>query len=289
MLTGPLSGTAALRACAGPTGRFAIVSVDQRSSLARLLDPAHPERVPGTLLQDVKRDLVETLGPAATAVLLDPDALAAAHPPRHTGLVLTLEADGLRQARLIDGWSVVAAQRAGADAVKVKVRYNPLDVALASHQRALVARVVEESRPLGLPVVLEGVLLDDDPARRPDLVVRTAGELAALGPDLYKAEFPGRDGDAAACRELDAVCGGVPWVLLSGGTPLDQFAERLEVACRAGASGFLAGRAIWQEAVTEPDPDRRRERLAAEALANQRRLLEIVEAHARPWTARPSC
>jgi len=44
-----------------------------------------------------------------------------------------------------------------------------------------------------------------------------------------------------------------PWALLSEGRDYDEFRELLAIACRAGASGFLGGRAIWGGAVTSPD------------------------------------
>ena len=41
--------------------------------------------------------------------------------------------------------------------------------------------------------------------------------------------------------------------MLSQGVPVDKFANAVEIACRNGASGFLAGRAIWADTVREPD------------------------------------
>ena len=54
------------------------------------------------------------------------------------------------------------------------------------------------------------------------------------------------------------------------------------MACAAGASGVLAGRAVWKEA-TVLDVD---ERLAFFATTGRDRLAilgEIVREHARPW------
>ena len=39
----------------------------------------------------------------------------------------------------------------------------------------------------------------------------------------------------------------MPWILLTRGEPYDVFKEQLKTAIDAGAQGFLAGRAIWQE------------------------------------------
>ena len=37
----------------------------------------------------------------------------------------------------------------------------------------------------------------------------------------------------------------VPWVLLSGGVPFETFFRQTQVACEAGASGVMVGRAVW--------------------------------------------
>jgi tagatose-1,6-bisphosphate aldolase len=50
----------------------------------------------------------------------------------------------------------------------------------------------------------------------------------------------------------------VPWAMLSaGGMPLEVFLEALKTSCDAGgASGFIAGRGHWKEAVTMAGAER---------------------------------
>ena len=49
---------------------------------------------------------------------------------------------------------------------------------------------------------------------------------------------------------------GRPWVMLSAGAGKDDFRRILTFAYRAGASGYLAGRAIWWDAFQSfPDLD----------------------------------
>jgi sulfofructosephosphate aldolase len=45
-----------------------------------------------------------------------------------------------------------------------------------------------------------------------------------------------------------------PWVVLSQGVDAQRFPAAVEAACRGGAAGFLAGRAIWTDAI-RPDRD----------------------------------
>ena len=126
-------------------------------------------------------------------------------------------------------------------------------------------------------------------ARR-DVVVRTARRLSALGGDVLKCEFP-YDGSVTdrerwkeACAELDEATS-IPWVILSAGVDDATFEAQTEVACAAGASGVLVGRSVWKEAVTMPASERAAW-LETEGTARMRRLVDIVEASAKPWRKR---
>jgi tagatose 1,6-diphosphate aldolase len=87
---------------------------------------------------------------------------------------------------------------------------------------------------------------------------------------------------------FDAVARGIqrPWVLLSGGASPSDFLRLLTYAYRAGASGYLAGRAIWADAF-----DRFPDMVGMEtALANSdvmQRLNEVTDRLAEPWTSHP--
>ena len=70
--------------------------------------------------------------------------------------------------------------------------------------------------------------------------------------------------------------------MLSAGVAFDEFAKVLRISCdEGGASGFIAGRAIWKEAVG--DGSRRAMEFLSET--GRRRLDEyvsIIEGRARP-------
>jgi sulfofructosephosphate aldolase len=52
----------------------------------------------------------------------------------------------------------------------------------------------------------------------------------------------------AGCAQLtEAITG--PWVVLSSGVPAELFPDAVRLARQAGASGFLAGRAVWASVV----------------------------------------
>jgi sulfofructosephosphate aldolase len=60
----------------------------------------------------------------------------------------------------------------------------------------------------------------------------------------------------------------------------DDFPGAVEAACKGGASGFLAGRALWTATLAADDPTGLlRERSVPRLLE----LGEIVDRHGRPW------
>ena len=126
-------------------------------------------------------------------------------------------------------------------------------------------------------------------AERPSVVIETARRLSRSGADVLKMEFPqdikfNQEWAAwqKACTELSEACA-VPWVLLSAGVDFEQFKPQAQVACECGASGFLAGRAIWKEAAPM-SPVERAAFLQNTARDRLRQLLDIASAAARPWT-----
>lgn len=188
-----------------------------------------------------------------------------------------------RRSALIEGWSVEKARRAGANAIKLLLFYRPEASAETNEfQKVLARQVGEECARLEVPFLLEllGYPLDEPGAdspeyarRKPEIVIESAREFSRpeYGVDLLKLEFPAelkycyefsrRQFDAAEreavydvaqvrahCRGLDEASA-VPWVILSAGVGIAEFLVNVELACEAGASGFLCGRAIWQEAL----------------------------------------
>lgn len=56
----------------------------------------------------------------------------------------------------------------------------------------------------------------------------------------------------------------------------------MRIACSAGASGYLAGRSIWRDAVSTHDPAAR-EAAIAEARGRLDELNRITRRHGRPY------
>jgi tagatose-1,6-bisphosphate aldolase len=290
-----------LRACATDRGTFAILALDHRQNLRRMLDPVYPEAVPGEKLAEFKGAAVRQLGAHASGLLLDPeyglDAVRDRPNPAHVGLLLALEATDYegegtdRRSRLLDGWSVAQAKAAGAAAAKLLLYYQP-DAPGAAAQERLLSDVAAQCRAADLALFVEaltfstaGAPLAGEGRRR--AVAETARRLSRIGGDVLKAEFPyGADvADegkwADACAEMTSASA-LPWVLLSGGVEHDTFVRQAAVACRAGASGVVAGRAVWGEAV--PLGPSERDRFLAEiGVPRLKTLVDVARELGRPW------
>ena len=126
-------------------------------------------------------------------------------------------------------------------------------------------------------------------SQKPSLVIETARQITALPVDVLKAEFPvdlKYERDEAKvleiCKQLDEASQ-TPWVILSAGVDYGMFHRQVEIACRAGASGFLGGRAIWQEAIHIEDKKERVKYLSTTAADRLKELTETATKYAAPW------
>lgn len=289
-----------LTATSTPEGVFTILAVDHRDSMRVVLDPDDPAGVPAARLTEVKLGLLRALAAEASAVLLDPEysiapAIAARAVPGSVGFLAAVEAQGYlgdpaaRQNFLLEGWSVEKAKRTGASGIKLLVLYRP-DADIADAQDELIRGVVADCAAADIPLFLEPLLYGEEPGERRRLVVETVRRLGALGPEVLKVQFPvdtrhepDRAVWADACAELHDASP-VPWALLSGGDPYELFREQVQVACAAGASGFMVGRALWREAVLAA-PQERAQVIDVTVRPRFRELAAIAVEHARDWAA----
>lgn len=297
-----------LDALAADNGTFAILAMDHRNSFRRMVSGVLPEATWDDVAAEKIR-LVSALAPEVTAALFDPiftaaPVLKAGALPGSHGFLVSRERSGYeetpegRVAVMEAGWSVEAIRRLGAAGVKLLIHYHP-GVGAAARQQEVVAEVAEACRVHDIALIVEPVAYRPDggemsdpafQAEMPDIVVETARALMPLGGDLLKAEFPApgatdEAGMRSACRRLsDAVP--QPWVVLSGGVAFDLFERQLSAAAAEGASGFLAGRSVWKDAMTITDPAARDAFLAGTARPRMARLRAIAET-ATPWRARP--
>jgi len=163
---------------------------------------------------------------------------------------------------------------------------------------AIVKRVAEDCQIYDIPFLVEivsypiGIEINNPTAyaaAKERIVAETAKEVTALPVDVFKAEFPGslqyhrsKEEMVKVCRSVDTASKS-PWVLLSGGADFDTFYEQVEIACQGGASGFLGGRAIWQEGMAITAAKERIKFLSTIAVDRMKRLCELTERWGVPW------
>ena len=309
-----------LRRLADESGLFKIVAVDQRPPIQNFIkstlgsDEATWEDV-----AEVKRVLAESLADESSAVLMDPlFAWPAAHSVmrRDHGLMLTLEHADFdetprgRYSKVIPDWSVSKIKRAGADGVKLLAWYRPdAGDEVIAHQKSFVKQIGDECVRYDIPFLLELLVytfpdenLEVLKQNKSEWVLESVREFAKpeYSVDLFKLENPVIDSDlvnpdgpeAESVQKIFDEMGrisGRPWVMLSAGASAENFRKVLQYAYRAGASGFLAGRAIWWESFVQNFPDiaQMQKALEHDGVKYMREINALSTQHANPWTTHP--
>jgi tagatose 1,6-diphosphate aldolase len=310
-----------MRRLADERGFFKMTAVDQRPGVEALVRSRRG--VAAASFEDVghaKRVLIETLSPWSTAMLLDPGyayPYAALQLDPRRGLLLTYEqwdseeTPGGRKTFAYPDWSVEKIKRLGADGVKLMLWWRPdASEAVKAHQRALVEQVGRDCRRHDIAFLLEPLLYplgsegssaryEEDAGKRPEMVIETAREFRdeRYGIDIFKMEspiaanaVPDPDGsESAACQHWFDELGRTldrPWVMLSAGAGMEPFRRIVTHAVRAGASGYLAGRAIWWQIFesTFPDWAAMRDGIRRDGIPYAQGLHRLLEQHGTPWT-----
>ena len=281
-----------LDALARDTGTFLMVAMDQRESLRTMLAQHHDD-VDDERLIRFKLAVARELGPYASGFLIDRhyayDEIARRDIlPPSCGLLLAV--DALVQPRggivedtsIDDGADVEAAARNGVAALKLLVIWR--DDARRDERIEMARRFAELARSQQLLSVLEPVVRGPEGFDREASIVEAARDLGSTGCDLYKCEVPTHGAAEPEVitewsRRIDEVVP-CPWVVLSQGVDPARYPAAVEAACRGGASGMLAGRAVWTATLGADDPT---ELLRTHSVPRLQELAAIVDAHGRPW------
>jgi len=301
-----------LQQLADSKGIMTMCAIDHRGALRRTLNKRNPDAVSYQDMVDFKLDLCQAVAPVASAILLDPEygagqAISAGLLPGSKGLLVSLEKTGYtgdsmaRITELLPGWSVKKVKKMGASAVKLLIYLRPDLKDIASKQLDLVARLADQClaediaflvEPVSYPIEGGGASSKKFAEIKPGLVIETARRITALPIDVLKAEFPADikfeqdEGKLLGlCRELNQASR-LPWVLLSAGVDFESFRKQVKIACKAGASGFLAGRALWQEGAKIRSRDERMKFFQNTAVPRLKELAEIADIYGKPWYSR---
>ena len=290
---------APLTKLARPSGALAMVAVDQREALRGMFAAHQTTPVPDSQLTQFKVDVARELSPFASALLVD----------QEFGIDAIID-----QKALTGGCGLIAAADllvgppgGAATDTAIDPEVDPLrmrDIGSVGLKFLILwrndespdvrAQLVEDFNKLcrvsGLPSIIEIIVKPPTDSskifnREEELIV-AAKEAAAWKPDLYKAEVPFHgEGDSNlitknAERISEAI--GSPWVVLSNGVKQPFFNDAVKACAMGGASGFLAGRAVWADIVGAADI---RQALRDVSIPRLEQLAEIVDAHAKPWTS----
>jgi tagatose 1,6-diphosphate aldolase len=298
-----------LQQLADPRGILTVCAIDHRESLKRALNNSNPDAVSYETMVDFKLDLCRSISHFASAILLDPiygagQAITAGVLPGHTGLLVSIEKTGYvgektaRITELLPEWNAKKIKRMGASAVKLLIYFRADLEEVASKQLELVRRVAGECIEEDIPLLVESVSYStakegDNPEefsrKTPELVIEAARKLTELPIDILKSEFPADINFEKNETKLRNYCldltqaSRLPWVLLSAGTDFRRFKKEVEIACRAGASGFMAGRALWQEAAGIGSREKRLTFFKTQTVSRLKELAGIAGKFGTPW------
>ena len=298
-----------LQQLANKNGILTVCAIDHRESLKRALNEKNPEAVSYQDMVDFKSDLCQIVAGFTSAILLDPiygagQAIVSGALPGNVGLLVSLEKTGYtgestaRITELLTDWSVGKIKSLGASAVKLLLYFRVDLDGIASKQLELVRKVAKQCIEQDIPLLVESVAYPtaeekNTPGlfakKKPKLVIEAARELTSLPIDVLKSEFPAdidyETDDAKLkmyCQRLSETSQ-LPWVLLSAGTDFERFKKEVEIACKNGASGFMAGRALWQEATHISSREDRRRFFGNQTIARLGELSRMANEWATPW------
>ncbi|APH33779.1 sulfofructosephosphate aldolase [Salmonella enterica] len=254
------------------SGGFAMLAVDQREAM-RLMFAAAGAKTPvaDSVLTDFKVNAAKILSPYASAVLLDQQFCyrqAVEQNAVAKSCAMIVAADDFIPGNGIPVDNVVidkkinaqAVKRDGAKALKLLVLWRSDED--AQQRLDMVKEFNELCHSNGLLSIIEPVVRPPrcgDKFDREQAIIDAAKELGDSGADLYKVEMPlygkgARSDLLTASQRLNGHIN-MPWVILSSGVDEKLFSRAVRVAMEAGASGFLAGRAVWSSVIGLPDTE----------------------------------
>ena len=233
------------------SGGFAMLAVDQREAM-RLMFAAAGAKSPvnDSVLTDFKVNAAKILSPYASAILVDQQFCYRQ--------VVEQNAVAKSCAMIVAADEFIPGNGIPVDSVVIDKKINPQAVK-QDGAKALKLLVLWRS--------------DEDAQQRLDMVkefnelCHSNGLLSIIEPvvrpprrgDIYKVEMPlygkGTQQELLSASQRLNENINMPWVILSSGVDEKLFPRAVSVAMTAGASGFLAGRAVWSSVVGLPDTE----------------------------------
>lgn len=281
----------------GANGLMMVVACDQRGGMRKVLadTPEAQAAIDEAALGVVKADIVRHLANKASCVLLDavcavPAVVDDGVLDRDTALLIGLDAsgwdtdaNGYRISKLVPGITARRTRELGGTGAKLMVYLRPdqPDANTVNMQiiRDCIADFAAEDLLLVVEILtyqLDGESDADYKAAFPGLIVESARISLELGAKVLKLPYPGT---AVACNQITELCQGVPWAVLSAGVDHETFVGQVATAMENGASGVIAGRALWKDCISL-DQQTQETRLENVASKRLREIQKILDSHA---------
>jgi len=270
-----------------------VIAADQRGGMREVLadTPEARKAITDRHLGDVKVAIARNLAVHAGCILVDPlcavpwmvdDGLL----PRDTALLIGLDAsgydstpEGWRLSKLVSGVTAREVSSMGATGGKIVVYLRPDTPGADDHNIAILRQVIADFAAEDLLLVTEfltyalpGESPDAYKATFPALIEAGSRICLDLGAHILKIPFPGT---AAACANVTAMCGDVPWAVLSAGVDHATFLGQVETAMANGASGVIAGRSLWKDCIHLDDTEMAQQ-LTTRAVPRLRELQSVI-------------
>jgi tagatose-1,6-bisphosphate aldolase len=278
------------------SGFMMVIACDQRGGMRTLLGatPEEQANIDNGILGNTKADITRYLASGAACVLVDPicavpslvnDGIL----PRDTAMLIGIDAsgwdtspEGYRISKMVDGISARRVRELGGTGGKIMI-YLRMDYQAANTKNLATLRATVEdfAREDLLLVVefltyrLEGESREEYEAKFPMLIQEGTRACLELGSKVLKIPYPGSE---EACAAITKIAGPVPWAVLSAGVDHSVFLGQVEAAIKNGASGVIAGRALWKDCISL-DRKVSKERLSTIGLSRLREIQAIIRRH----------
>ncbi|WP_338573630.1 tagatose-bisphosphate aldolase [Erwinia billingiae] len=277
----------------GSNGAMLVIACDQRGAMRSLLssDPDQQKAISEQQLGRIKADITQYLASQASCVLVDPvcavpDLVDDGIIARDTALLIGLDAsgwdttaEGYRNSRLVEGINARRVRELGGNGGKIMVYLRADRPEANDHNLAILRHCIEDFSKEDLLLVvefltyqLEGESDADYKSKVPSLIYEGTKLSLDCGAKVLKIPYPG---SPAACAAITEISGDVPWAVLSAGVDHATFLGQVADAMSNGASGVIAGRALWKDCISL-DRTVTREKLETLAVPRLREIQAVI-------------
>jgi len=280
----------------GNDGAMMVIACDQRGGMRTLLasTPEAQAAIGNDVLGLTKMDITAHLARHAGCVLVDPICAVPGlvdqgvlH--RSTGLLIGLDASGFdvtpegwRLSNMVPGITARRVRELGGTGAKIMIYLRADTPAANTANMAVLRDTIADFAAEDLLLVVEFLtyaLPDEAPAdyaaATPALIEGGVRLCLDAGSKVLKIPYPGTP---QSCANVTAMAGDVPWAVLSAGVDHATFLGQVEAAMANGASGVIAGRALWKDCISM-DRAVTRQRLETIAVPRLREIQAVIARH----------